>query len=335
MKKYVSLASASLLALSLVACGNNTEETSGSGSENEATSAEVTNADETTKKTEGKEAAELTLNYLGTDYTFPNPVKNIVAASLESMEDAAVLGIKPVGVLEVAGEIPEYLAKDLEGAALVGDKRAPNAEAILSLDPDAIIGTSKWGEEIMTQMDKIATTLPYSHISTDWKDNLLALAELTDKTKEANKIISDYEAEAAEAKTTLGDSAADKEVVVIRVRAGLMNIYSPSQYLNPILYEDLGLKVPEIVANVEKQTEITLETLAEVDPDVIFLQFEEAENKDAPTALDDLLANPIFSNLTAAKNDEVHVNTIEPLAQGGTAWSKVKFLDVAIDKLVK
>ena len=277
----------------------------------------------------------MTINYLGTDYTFPNPVENIVAASLEAMEDAAILGVKPVGVLEVAGEIPEYLRTELQGATLIGDKKAPNAEVILTLDPDAIIGTSKWGEETMTPLNKIATTLPYSHISTDWKDNLLAFGELANKKEEAEKIIEDYDAKAAEAKASLGDTAADKEVLVIRLRGGIMNVYPVGVYLNPVLYEDLGLQVPEVVTKAEAQAELTLETLAEIDPDVIFLQFETSENKDAPTALDDLQANPIFANLTAAKNGDVHVNTVAPLAQGGTAWSKVKFLDAAVEKLVK
>ena len=324
MKKYWSLGAAALLALTLAACG--------SSDEAKEAEAEVVEQEQTASE---EQATEMTINYLGTDYTFPNPVENIVAASLEAMEDAAILGVKPVGVLEVAGEIPEYLRTELQGATLIGDKKAPNAEVILTLDPDAIIGTSKWGEETMTPLNKIATTLPYSHISTDWKDNLLAFGELADKKEEAEKIIADYDAKAAEAKASLGDTAADKEVLVIRLRGGIMNVYPVGVYLNPVLYEDLGLQVPEVVTKAEAQAELTLETLAEIDPDVIFLQFETSENKDAPTALDDLQANPIFANLTAAKNGDVHVNTVAPLAQGGTAWSKVKFLDAAVEKLVK
>ena len=328
MKKYWSLGAAALLALTLAACGSS-DEAKEAGAETE-----VVEQEQTASEAE-EQATEMTINYLGTDYTFPNPVENIVAASLEAMEDAAILGVKPVGVLEVAGEIPEYLRTELQGATLIGDKKAPNAEVILTLDPDAIIGTSKWGEETMTPLNKIATTLPYSHISTDWKDNLLAFGELANKKEEAEKIIEDYDAKAAEAKASLGDTAADKEVLVIRLRGGIMNVYPVGVYLNPVLYEDLGLQVPEVVTKAEAQAELTLETLAEIDPDVIFLQFETSENKDAPTALDDLQANPIFANLTAAKNGDVHVNTVAPLAQGGTAWSKVKFLDAAVEKLVK
>ncbi|MDZ5010999.1 iron-uptake system-binding protein, partial [Clostridium perfringens] len=39
--------------------------------------------------------------------------------------------------------------------------------------------------------------------------------------------------------------------------------------------------------------------------------------------------------IEASKNNKVFVNTIDPLAQGGTAWSKVRFLDAVVDNLLK
>jgi iron complex transport system substrate-binding protein len=39
--------------------------------------------------------------------------------------------------------------------------------------------------------------------------------------------------------------------------------------------------------------------------------------------------------VNAVKNNHVFVNAIDPLAQGGTAWSKVRFLDTAIENLLK
>ncbi|MBP2242102.1 iron complex transport system substrate-binding protein [Cytobacillus eiseniae] len=323
MKRWVLFGGAALLTLALAGCGE-TEET-------------ISSAGETTEQasTETNEAKIQTISYLGNDYPVSAPADRIVAASLEAMEDAAVLGVKPTGVLEIAGEIPTYLAEDLAGASLIGDKRAPNAEAVLALDPDVIIGTSKWGEDIMAEMNKIQTTLPYSHISTNWKANLLAFAQVAGKEEMAETIISDYEAKAETAKLEAAKQLAEQTILVIRVRGGLMYIYPPGVYLNPVLYEDLGAAVPEIIANAEAQAEITMETLASINPDAIFLQFEESENTDAPTALEDLQSNPIFASLTAAQNNQIFVNSIDPLAQGGTAWSKVKFLDKVIEHLLQ
>lgn len=325
MKKYWGFAAATVLSLALAGCGS-TEETN----KEEKAGVEEQTASETEAKNETQ-----TISYLGVDYTVPGEVKNIVAASLESMEDAAMLGIKPVGALEVAGALPTYLAKDLEGAALIGDKMEPNAEAILALDPDVILGTSKFSEDKMEKLNKIQTTIPYSHISTNWKENLLLLGQLSDKEADAEKIIADYEAKVAESQVKAAEQLKDKTILIIRVRAGLMNIYPAGVYLNPVLYEDLGVSVPEIVTKAEAQAELSLEALAEVNPDAIFLQFEASENSDAPKALDELQNNAIFQSLDAVKNDQLFVNALDPLAQGGTAWSKVKFLDVAAEKLLK
>lgn len=314
MKKYLSLLLSTVLFASLTACS--AKETSTQG--------DVENVD-----------TSFTVNYLGQDYSFDKRVENVVLASLEGMEDAAVLGVEAVGVLDVAGKVPKYLAENFKGATLVGDKMNPNAEVILGLNPNVIIGSSKLGEEAMTKLNKIAVTLPYSHISSNWKGNLLTLGEITNKKEEANKIISDYEEKASKSKEELSNKYKDQNILVIRVRGGLMYVYPADVYLNPVLYTDLGLKVPDIVTQAKLQAELTIETLAEINPDVIFLQFEDSENTDAPESLNELLANPIVKSLEASKNNKVFVNTVEPLAQGGTAWSKVRFLDSVVDNLLK
>lgn len=326
MNKYFKMCAPALLALSLAACGTDKAEESTSTNNTAETSA-------TESQTE--QAKTQTITYLGEKYELPAEVKNIVAASLESMEDAAMLGIKPVGVLEVGGKVPAYLASDFEGATLVGNKMEPNAEAILNLDPDVIVGTSKFPEETAEKLKKIQTMIPYSHISTNWKENLTVLAQLAGKEEDAKKIISDYEAKVADAQVKSKEQLADKQVLIIRVRGGVMYIYPAGVYLNPVLYEDLGALVPEVVTTAKAQAELSLETLAQVNPDAIFLQFEESENKDTPKALEELQKNPIFTSLKASQNKEIYVNTIDPLAQGGTAWSKVKFLDAAAEKLLK
>ncbi len=326
MNKYIKMCAPALLALSLAACGTDKED---------STPVKNDTAETSTTATQTEQASTQNITYLGETYELPAKVENIVAASLESMEDAAMLGIKPIGVLDIGGKIPSYLSKELEGATLVGNKMEPNAEAILALDPDVIIGTSKFPEETAEKLNKIQTMIPYSHISTNWKENLTLLAQLTGKEDDAKKIIADYEAKVADAQAKSKEQLADKEVLIIRLRGGVMYIYPAGVYLNPVLYEDLGAPVPEILNNTKAQAELSLETLAEIDPDAIFLQFEESENTDAPKALEDLQKNPIFASLKATKSEQVFVNAIDPLAQGGTAWSKVKFLDVAAEKLLK
>lgn len=307
------------IVLLLVACGEN------EGSTN-------TEAGEA-KGTDEEDSTEQTITYLDESYTIPKDVNNIITASLESMEDAAALGVKPVGAVTIADELPEYLAGDLEGAESIGEKMEPNYESVLSLKPDVILGSSKHQDDVVEQLNKIATMIPYSHIATDWKDNLRLMGELSGKDAEAEQLITDYEKDVEDGKENISDDLHDKDVFVIRVRNGSLFIYPADVYLNPVIYEDLGFDVPEVVNGAKAQEEISLETLAEINPDVIFLQYENSENDNKTAALDKILEDPIFKSINASKNDKVFVNEIDPLAQGGTAWSKERFLDAAVKKL--
>jgi iron complex transport system substrate-binding protein len=48
--------------------------------------------------------------------------------------------------------------------------------------------------------------------------------------------------------------------------------------------------------------------------------------------IEDLKKNAIFQSINAVKNGSFFVNVVDPLMQGGTAYSKIAFLD-ALKKL--
>ena len=317
--KLLILGMATVFSLGLAGC-NSAEETSNS--------AEVSE-----EKKEVSETQKIT--YLGQEYTLPSEVKSIATASLESMEDATLLGVKPVGAITIGGKLPEYVAEELAGAESIGEKHQPSYETLLQLKPDVILGTSKFSEDIVSQLNKVAKTVPVSHISTDWEDNLRLMAQLTDKEEEADQIISDYKENANTLKEELSATLTDKKVVIIRVRAGNLNIYPEAVYLNPVIYQDLGIAVPEEIKAAKAQEQIALEKLAEMNPDYVFLQFEESENSDKPQALEELQNNAIWNSIEAVKNNQVFVNAVDPMAQGGTAWSKTAFLKAVKEHLTK
>ncbi|MFL0582719.1 ABC transporter substrate-binding protein [Solibacillus silvestris] len=328
MKKYRVLICAGALALMLSACNTDEEVDTSSAAETEQVSKD--------EKPVADEAIAQKVSYLGSDYEVPAKVETIITASLEAMEDAAVLDVKPAGVISTDGTtVPKYLEKDLAGATVVGSKKEPNTEAMLSLNPDVILGTSKWDEAQISNYNKIATTFPYSHVSTNWKENLLLFGQLAGKEPEAQQALKDYNTKLASTKESIANSGLkDKKVIIIRVREGL-TVYPAGVYLNPSLYEDFGFTVPKELNSIEAQTTITYETLAEWNPDMIFLQFADDENKETPELLQEILDNPIFNSTTAVKTNNLHVNLIDAMAQGGTAWSKINFLDAFNENVLK
>ncbi|REJ31050.1 MAG: iron-uptake system-binding protein [Caldibacillus debilis] len=314
-----------LLILLLTACGAKSSSAPEKSAENGNAAGQEKKADENETRTS---------DYLGKTYTVPAKAERIViTGSMETMEDALVLGVKPLGGITVGGKFPDMF-KEITGSTVsIGEKAQPNMETILKLKPDVIFATTKFPPDVIGKLEKIAPTIPVSHISTNWEANLRLLAELTGKQDAAEQALQQYKDDLAEAKAKLGDRLKDKKVVIVRIRNGNIMIYPEDVFFNPSLYMDLGLTAPQEIKQAKAQEMISLEKFSEMNPDYIFVQFSEDENKDQPDALENLQKNPIWQSINAVKNNKVFVNVVDPLAQGGTAWSKIHFLKAAVEKL--
>lgn len=331
-----------VFAVLLSACGKENRETSGNAANNGTTqsaSAESGNTEPsatTDESTAGEATGTKTVKYLDQEYTVPaNTERIVITGAVEAMEDAIVLDVKPVGAISFSGKFPELFAPITSEATSTGEKTEPNFETILSLKPDVILGSTKFKPEVMEQLSKIATTIPYSHVSTDWESNLRLLGELSGKQDEAEQAINQYKADLESAQTKFSDTVKGSKAVAIRIRAGELYLYPEKVFFNPVLYGDLGLAVPDEVKAAKAQELISKEKFAEMNPDVVFLQFSPDENKDTPNALEEFQNDPIIKNISAFKNGKLFVNVVDPLAQGGTAYSKIEFLKAAVENLSK
>lgn len=329
-KKFLFISFIALFMLILAACGEKkaVEEESSTDTPKE----EVTQ----TKEESTNENGTRTIEYLGESYEVPEKVERIVVTgAMEAMEDMVVLDVHPVGAIAIGGKFPELYASVTDKAESIGEKIKPNFEKILELNPDVILGSTKFPEEVQSKLEKIAPTILVSHISTNWESNLNLLAELTGKQVDAEKILSTYKADIEAAKSTLTEKLQDQKVAAIRIRGGQAYVYPKEVFLNAVLYGELGLTVPDEVAKAKSQEAISVEQLADMNPDYLFVQFSTDENADAPNALEDFKKNPIIQNITAFKNDQVFVNVLDPLMEGGPAYSRIKFLEAIQQNLVK
>ncbi|MCS5503441.1 ABC transporter substrate-binding protein [Lysinibacillus sp. A4] len=329
-KKFLFISFIALFILILAACGEKkaVEEESSTDTRKE----DVTQ----TKEESTNENGTRTIEYLGESYEVPEKVERIVVTgAMEAMEDMVVLDVHPVGAIAIGGKFPELYASVTDKAESIGEKIKPNFEKIVELNPDVILGSTKFPEEVQSKLEKIAPTILVSHISTNWESNLNLLAELTGKQADAEKILSTYKADIEAVKSTLTEKLQDQKVAAIRIRGGQAYVYPKEVFLNAVLYGELGLAVPDEVAKAKSQEAISVEQLADMNPDYLFVQFSTDENADAPNALEDFKKNPIIQNITAFKNDQVFVNVLDPLMEGGPAYSRIKFLEAIQQNLVK
>lgn len=282
------------------------------------------------------EVSTRTIEYLGKQYTVPSNVERIViTGSMEALEDALVLDVHPVGAITFGGVFLERFAAITDKAESIGEKSEPNFETILKLKPDVILGTTKFKPEVVEQLEKIGTTILVSHIAENWEANLNLMAELTGKQDQAKEAIAAYQEDLVTAKGTLGDKLKDQKVLAIRIRAGKMFVYPTSVFVNPVLYGDLGLTAPAEVIASKAQEAISVEQLASINPDYMFVQFSTDENAETQTAWEDLQNNAIIQKINAMKNNKTFVNVIDPLSEGGPAWSRIYFLKAAVEQFSK
>ncbi|MGE6630698.1 ABC transporter substrate-binding protein [Bacillus sp. NPDC077027] len=319
MKKWFALLTLCIMMVISAACG---------ATENKTTS--------NTAKSKTAESTKTKINYLNQTYELKTPVKRIViAGSLESMEDAKLLGIRPIGASTIGGTFPELFKDITSKTEGIGEKTEPNLEKILKLKPDVILGSTKFPAATIKKLDKVQTTIPVSHVSSDWESNLLLLGTLTGKSEEAKNIIANYQEDLKQAKETLKKTSSNKTAVILRIRQGDLYVYPEDVYFNSTLYGDLGFTAPSDVKQAKVQTMISMERLGELNPDYIFVQFSKEENPSSPNALKDLEQNKIWTSLKAVKNGHINENVVDPMLQGGTALSKTTFLDEAVKWLAK
>jgi iron complex transport system substrate-binding protein len=268
-----------------------------------------------------------TVQYLGKEYTVPAGIERIViTGALESLEDAVLLNVQPVGAMTVGGSFPAILASITQKTVPIGEQKQPNFEAILKLAPDIILGSDKFPAGTAAQLQKIAPTIPVSHIATAGEANLLLLADLTGKQRLAEEILQKYHEQVKQIQAQLQENVKRKKVIAVRFRAGNINIYPEDVFFNEILYKELGLVVPAEIKAAKAQEILSLEKLSEMNPDVIFLQYATGENLAQPKGLQDLQQNAIWNNLQAVKNKQVFVNVVDPLIQGVAIGGKQQFL---------
>ncbi|MEK8128879.1 ABC transporter substrate-binding protein [Paenibacillus filicis] len=338
-KRWMFLGSMVLFLLLMTACGGNKQQApvsnGASNSGQSASQLEKKGANDAKEEKKDQAASETrTIEYLGQSYTVPKHVEKIViTGAMEAMEDAASLDVHPIGAISIGGKFPEIFASITVKSESIGEKIQPNLEKILQLKPDVILGSTKFKKDVHEKLQKIAPTILVSHISTDWEANLQLMGKLSGKEAKAEQIIAKYKADSQAAKSTLQEKLKGKTVAAIRIRSTQTYVYPKDVYFNPVLYDEIGLDVPEAVKKARTQEVISVEQLAEMNPDYLFIQFSTSENSETQSAYEELKKNAIFQNIAAVKNGHLFMNVVDPLLEGGPAFSRAIFLETIMKQL--
>jgi ferric citrate transport system substrate-binding protein len=226
--------------------------------------------------------------------------KRVVALEYSFVDGLWELGVTPVGIAqEKDKDVEGLIGKKIEYTP-VGTRQQPSLEVISSLQPDLIIGDLNRHKDIYKDLQKIAPTIILKSRNSTYQENLSSFAtigEALNKQKEAEQRLIKHKEIIAEFKKKV--PAEDSRNVMLGVfRADSLSAHGSKSFDGELL-EMIGIK-NAIQDAPEPTVKISLEQMVQWDPDVIFL----AEADDA--LLNEWKQNPLWNNITAVKNQEVH-----------------------------
>lgn len=149
------------------------------------------------------------------------------------------LGLPLVGApLMTAQDAGLRTAAEKASVTDIGDARQPSLERVVALKPDLIIGDATLHAQVRGMFEKIAPTVLID--VRNWKDHLLALADITGRNDAALKLLDGYEVRVA----TLRERVPQFPVSVLRVTPTGFHVYvsGPAAYAPYAVLREVGIQ---------------------------------------------------------------------------------------------
>ncbi|MGH2451036.1 MAG: ABC transporter substrate-binding protein [Candidatus Limnocylindria bacterium] len=262
---------------------------------------------------------------LGTSEIPADPRRIVVLNQYSLLDYLLLVEVTPVGSTgDPAADYPygHWLEGMTEGVEMVGGTEEPNLEKIAALKPDLILA-NPWQEDVHDELAAIAPTVAVPLTYRDYQEEFRYVAGLVGREQEAEQVIARHRARLEAFKAKMGERLQGLEVSVARVFPDQIRVEGSSSGYVPFLFERAGLRRPKAHL-VAEGLELSLEQLAKIDADVLFVYSAanaelEPENAKARQALE---RHPLWSNLRAVKNDRAYIVDSFLWAGGGMLWAE-------------
>lgn len=241
----------------------------------------------------------------GNEFNVPKEVNTIISTAPSNTEVLVALGLadKLVAVDKYSADV-EGVSEDIPKI----DFRNPDAEAIISLNPDIVIasGHNKAGDEDPFALIKEAG-IPVAYIPSSYSidgiyGDIEFIASLTGTEKEGKDLINSMKEE-VEAIKAIGDTITDKKSVYFEIGAGSgLYTFGNETFLNEMI-ETIG--AINIFGDENSWITVTPEAVIDANPDVI-LANSPGTNEAGLTAVEDIVSREGWDTVTAVKNGDVY-----------------------------
>ena len=333
MKKYLSLALAGLLALSMTACGGIAADLAAMASPKSESEAAVSGSslaaqqEITIRSLNGsKETVELTVPY------DPQRIAVLDMASLDIL-DALGLGGRVVGSASTSLDYLQSYMED-EAVANLGTIKEADLEAVMASDPDVIF----IGGRLASSYDALSEIAPVIYLSTDTelgvvesvRQNADTVASLFGLESKAKELMAGFDGRIA----ALQEFAAGKTAIVGMCTSGSYNVLGNDGRCS-LIAREIGFENIGVDANIDTSThgnEASFEFIVEKDPQYIFVMDRDAAiGTDGAKLAQEIMDNELVNKTQAAQ--EGHVVHLANPAVWYTAEGGITALDRMLSDL--
>ncbi len=228
--------------------------------------------------------------------------QRVVVLELSFVDALASVGLSPVGIADDNNRsliIPKIAKIIGDEWVSVGTRKQPSLERILSLEPDLIIADFKRHSSIYKDLSQIAPTIVLKSLQASYEENLASMpvigAALGHREAVERRLdLHTQRMEELSAKVPVGDQRKFLSAVVWDEG---FNVHTSSAYTGGVL---VSIGLTSAVESDEPYARINLETLSEINPDIMFLMVGGGH-----TLVDDWQDNPLWKNLEAVGNGTV------------------------------
>jgi iron complex transport system substrate-binding protein len=267
----------------------------------------------------------------GAEYTFDQPVEQIVCLSPVCIGNLYALGLTPIGIAdwvmdhydELYGEMPEDMAIINTGGGM-----APDVEQLIALEPEVVVGLRGMYEFIREPLETSSDTLNVLLYAPQTAEEMIAslqlMAAITGQQERGENAIQQFEEKLA---TYQARVPGDETVMIVFSNAGtetMLVATSSSQNCAVFMAYELAICPYEMPDNAGMwaafgYAEFSYEAILEVDPDyILFVGVDETHSGGiAPEMIQELSEDPLWSALSAVQ--EARVFAVDPTYFNGAS----------------
>ncbi len=225
--------------------------------------------------------------------------------SLAFTDELLAIGVQPIAAGSVNGKFPDYLTKHLHGVTAINQLMGaaqPSFEALIAVQPDLIIMPAG-DPQTYYQLSKIAPVVVLGDDGDNNRQRVLDLGTLLDRREYAEQQIASFDARIARAKQVLQSEIGDSKVAFFRIFGKQFYIHGHTRG-GLMLYDELGLSVPTLIADSPKGYMLSPESLLQLDADYVFVAAE--DNQGAQRSWSQLLSHPAWQRVPAIQAGHVY-----------------------------